>query len=353
MKKDRKKVVVMGGSFNPPTLAHFKLMTGAVDALEADFGLFVPVSDAYLKRKMRKSHPPVVLSPEIRVAMLEAMCSGDSRLHVCEKEIGTIPARTIPTLTALQKENPDAEMYFLMGADKLSLLIHLTANRRLLDDFRVILYSRDGVALEQTLRDNKVFSNYLDRIVILPQPEGIDAISSSIVRERMLSGETSEDLLCPGVWELFKSFTPADFPDVIDSFKGEYAFLSNRFSCRFVWRGLTYRSAEAAFHSSKCTDETERKAYANYSANRAILCGKEQIPYPGWEEERLEIMESILKAKFEQNEDLMSKLAATGNCILINGNKTDAFWGVDLYSWLGENHLGEIIMNIRNKETNR
>ena len=46
-----KRIVVMGGSFNPPTLAHYRLMKEAIVTLNADIGFFVPVSDAYLKRK--------------------------------------------------------------------------------------------------------------------------------------------------------------------------------------------------------------------------------------------------------------------------------------------------------------
>ena len=53
--EEGKRIVVMGGSFNPPTLAHYKLMKEAIDALNADIGFFVPVSDAYLKRKMCQS----------------------------------------------------------------------------------------------------------------------------------------------------------------------------------------------------------------------------------------------------------------------------------------------------------
>lgn len=49
MKERNKKKVIMGGSFNPPTLAHYMLMDYAIDALNAEFGYFVPVSDAYLK----------------------------------------------------------------------------------------------------------------------------------------------------------------------------------------------------------------------------------------------------------------------------------------------------------------
>ena len=141
MKKEKRKIVVMGGSFNPPTLAHYKLMKETVDALNASIGYFVPVSDAYLKRKMRHSHPPIVLSPELRIKMLKEMCI-DERLQVCEKEIGTVEARTMPTLMALQEDYPDAELYFVMGADKFDLLAHLTEKRELLDAFKVVIYSR-------------------------------------------------------------------------------------------------------------------------------------------------------------------------------------------------------------------
>ena len=351
---EKKRIVVMGGSFNPPTLAHYKLMKGAMDALGADMGFFVPVSDAYLKRKMRHSHPPVVLLPELRVKMLQTICAEDSRLQVWEKELTVVAASTTETMQAIQEDNPGAELYFLMGADKLDLLAHLTEKREFLDTFKVVLYSREDDTLGQTLRSHEILSNYQDRIVILPQPEGTEGVSSSLVRERMMNGESSENLLCPGVWELFKAFTPADFPDTINQFRGDYDFLNNRFNCKFIWQGLSYSSAEAAFQSSKCADNAERKVYAGCSADKAAQKGKEQTPYPGWEEEQLGIMESILEAKFEQSPALMKKLADTGNSILVNGNnKQETFWGVDLYSWEGENNLGKLLMKIREKETSK
>ena len=351
MTKENKRIIVMGGSFNPPTLGHYRLMKEAIDALDADIGFFVPVSDAYLRRKMRHSHPPVVLSPELRVKMLQSMCT-DSRMRVCEKEIGTIEPRTVPTLMALQEEYPEAELYFVMGADKLKLLTHLTEKRDFLKSFRVVLYSREGGAINDTLKGDGLLTPYLDHIVTLPQPEGTETISSSLIRNRMLSGESCQDMLWPGVWELFKEFTPDDFPDVINQFKGEYDFLSNRFHCRIEWQGLVYGSAEAAFQASKCSDQSERKVYQGCSADKAALKGKERIPYTGWEDARIDIMKSIIKAKFEQNPALAKKLADTGNSILINGNnKQETYWGVDLYSWQGENYLGKLLMKIREKET--
>lgn len=31
MKNDKRPIVVMGGSFNPPTIAHYRLMKGSVE----------------------------------------------------------------------------------------------------------------------------------------------------------------------------------------------------------------------------------------------------------------------------------------------------------------------------------
>lgn len=324
MKSIVKRLVVMGGSFNPPTVAHYRLMKAAIDVLGAEHGLFVPVSDAYLRRKMRHSHPPVVLSPELRVKMLRVMCDEDASLDVCDIEIGTVEPRTFPTLLALRDEYPDHEIYFLMGADKLGLLANMAERRDFFDSFRAILYSRGEEALEQELMGNELLALNRDRIVILPQPEGTDGVSSSVIRERMLAGESCEGLLMPGVWELFSHFTAADFPDVVNRFKGEYDFLGNRYPCGFVWQRVKYGSVDAAF--------------------RALSAGCRS------QDEMLEFMESLVQAKFYGNPNLMRRLLDTGNRTLINGNqKKELFWGVDLYSWLGENRLGKIIMEIRDK----
>ena len=76
------RIVVMGGSFNPPTVAHQVLMKAAMTAVDANLGYFVPVSDAYLRRKMRYIQQPLILSPELRIQMLNCMCA-DTKMQVC------------------------------------------------------------------------------------------------------------------------------------------------------------------------------------------------------------------------------------------------------------------------------
>lgn len=320
-----KRFIVMGGSFNPPTIAHKLLMQHAIEALGAERGIFVPVSDAYLKRKMSNSHPPVVLSPELRIAMLQSMCK-DSNMSVSDIEIGTYAARTVPTMEALQQQYPDTMLYFVMGADKLRLLYHLIYKKKFLDRFGLILYAREGMDLDEIVRNNHVLASHTDRVVALRQPDGIDHISSSVVRERMLNGTSSQDMLTPGVWELFKDFTASDFPDTINTFSGEYDFLSNLYNCPFVWRGVMFQTAAAAI-------------------------SRAEFAHPDWKHFHMPIVESILRAKFGQNSDLMRRLKATGNSILINGNKgRETYWGVNLYTWKGQNHLGRLLMKIRDKK---
>lgn len=345
-----KTIVVMGGSFNPPTIAHYRLMKEALDAINADVGYFVPVSDAYLKRKMKNCHPPVILPPEMRVSMLESMCAGDSRMEVSRIEIGTIEARTMVTLDTLQEENPEADIYFIMGADKLKLLVHLTESRGFLEQYSVVLFSREDESLQEEIQTNEILSKYEDRILLLTQPVGTSAVSSSVVRKRMLEGEYTQDLLCPGVWEMFKEVRGTHFPDRIIKFAGEYDFLSNSFGCMFVWQGLSYSNVEAAYQSSKYQNAKDRTRLCNCSASKAASIGKDITPYPGWEGERLEIMKSILLEKFGQNPDLMCRLKKTAGLELVNGNsKKNTFWGMDLYSWQGENNLGKILMKIRDE----
>lgn len=105
--KDAEKIVVMGGSFNPPTIAHYKLMKDAMQVVKADLGYFVPVSDAYLKRKMRYNKSANVLSPKVRIDMLQCMCA-DGTMKVSDIEMGTIKARSLETLMAIQEEYPAA-----------------------------------------------------------------------------------------------------------------------------------------------------------------------------------------------------------------------------------------------------
>ena len=69
------KIIVLGGSFNPPTLAHIRLMLSALDQVGADRGIFAPSNNEYVSRKMKRSGTPSeVLTEALRLKMLQRRC---------------------------------------------------------------------------------------------------------------------------------------------------------------------------------------------------------------------------------------------------------------------------------------
>lgn len=137
----------------------------------------------------------------------------------------------------------------------------------------------------------------------------------------------------------------------IDSFRGEYAFLSNFHPCQVYHDGILYPSVEHAFQAAKTLSFGQRWEISQYPADlkgaaRAKRTGKTLVLRPDWSEARVSIMHELVLQKFARHPALRHMLLATGNAELIEGNYWhDHFWGV--CHGTGENHLGLILMDVR------
>lgn len=136
----------------------------------------------------------------------------------------------------------------------------------------------------------------------------------------------------------------------IDSFRGKYYFLSNFFPAEVTYGGITYKNNEAAFQAQKVLDDEGRKAFADLPPKDAKRKGRHVRLRPDWEQVKDGIMEEIVRAKFTQNSQLKDQLLSTGNAQLIEGNTwNDCYWGVDTRTGVGQNHLGKILMKVRDE----
>ena len=130
----------------------------------------------------------------------------------------------------------------------------------------------------------------------------------------------------------------------ITQFRDKYAFLSNFYSAPVYYQGIQFKNNEAAFQAAKCPGRMEE--FSRLSAPDAKRLGRRVSRRPDWETAKFNIMDQICKAKFLQNPDLAWKLVETGSAELIEGNTWgDKIWGV--CNGIGENHLGLILMDIR------
>src|SRR5437868_11939780 len=136
---------------------------------------------------------------------------------------------------------------------------------------------------------------------------------------------------------------------MINSFKGENAWLSNMWPATVMFEGEVYSSAEHAYQASKTLDAEMRKEIAKApDGYKAKKIGRFVNVRPDMKEKRLEIMHHIVLDKFARNLELMNKLLATGDQELVEGNNwNDTYWG--RCSDIGENHLGKILMQVRSE----
>lgn len=137
---------------------------------------------------------------------------------------------------------------------------------------------------------------------------------------------------------------------MVVQFRGKYFFLSNFYERSFIYDGIRYGSVEAAFQAQKTLDVFEREnLFSKATPKEAKYYGRRIKLRPDWEEVKLSIMKDIVREKFNQHEDLKRRLLLdTGNGELIEGNYWgDSFWGINLKTNEGENHLGIILMELR------
>ena len=72
------KLAFFGGSFNPPTIAHYNLIKQALKEYNFDKVYFVPVNDYYKKEKL--------ISIDQRIEMLNLLCKKESNIEVLDIE---------------------------------------------------------------------------------------------------------------------------------------------------------------------------------------------------------------------------------------------------------------------------
>lgn len=199
------RIVVMGGSFNPPTRAHLQLMEAAIEAVDACQGIFVPTAHDYVAKKMKRQKcPQDTLSESIRLAMLESFCKRDRRMSV--SRIRMLKAECgydYEMLEEIQAEFPNAEVFFVTGSDKLYVLSRWHRIDEFLGKFRILVAKRGEDDLDKIKEMRPYLAEHWDRFTVFDVPVNISGISSSAFREKLHNNdERASELVTQEVWEI-------------------------------------------------------------------------------------------------------------------------------------------------------
>jgi nicotinate-nucleotide adenylyltransferase len=178
---------ILGGTFNPPHIAHLVCAEEAAGRIGLARVLLIPARVP--------PHKAVPDDPGIehRLEMCRLAVAGNDRLEVSDLEAARPgPSYTIDTLQELHRANPDKELFLIVGGDVASGFADWREPERVLSLATLAVAARPGTsrgAVEQAL--GAVEGG--ERTVFFDMPE--IGVSSTMLRERVRAGAPTRYLM--------------------------------------------------------------------------------------------------------------------------------------------------------------
>ncbi len=184
MDGSKRKVGILGGTFNPPHVGHLMLAEWAREAAGLDEVLFLPTGSSYMKEESE------IEEGRARLDMVGLSIQGNPYFHASGMEIARGgPTYTYETMEQVRKEHPDWELYFIMGADCLFSIEEWKSPERIFASCRIIASVRDGLPMDR-LKDKRqeLQKKYGAKIQLLNFPS--IGLSSTEIRSRIRAGQS-------------------------------------------------------------------------------------------------------------------------------------------------------------------
>ena len=182
MSQGRRRIGLLGGTFDPPHIGHLLVAINVRAALVLDTVLLVVANEPWQKTTTRR-----ISDPRDRLAMVEAVVRGIDGLEASSIEIDRGgESYTIDTVEQLRVQQPDADLYLIVGADAaagLDTWIRVDELRRLVT---LVIVDRPGAVL---------VADPIGWVVSRVDVPSIDT-SSTDLRDRAIDGRPL-DLLLP------------------------------------------------------------------------------------------------------------------------------------------------------------
>lgn len=179
-----RRIGVFGGTFDPPHIGHLVAALDARAALDLDVVLLVVANVPWQKVGARAITPAAD-----RLAMVRAAVAGTPGLEVSDVELRRGgPSYTADTLADLRRDEPDAELFVIVGRDAAAGLTTWERYREVAEGATLVVVDRPGpeVPLDPAFTWVRVD---------IPELE----LSSTELRERVAAGRSIRFLTPEGV----------------------------------------------------------------------------------------------------------------------------------------------------------
>jgi len=180
-----KKIGILGGTFNPFHNGHLKMAVEAYVELKLDELLIIPSGFSYMKSD------ETIADPMHRLKMAKIAVKKYPNINVSDIEIRREgPTYTCETIKQLRETYPDAEFYFIIGADTLFTMENWKNPRYIFKEVIIAVKQRDHIDGKNIIRQAEYLTDkYKARIIPLPGKKVW--VSSNIIR---YSVETNDSI---------------------------------------------------------------------------------------------------------------------------------------------------------------
>jgi nicotinate-nucleotide adenylyltransferase len=135
-----RRIGVMGGTFDPIHNGHLVAASEVAQSFDLDEVVFVPTGEPWQKSKVTDS--------EHRYLMTVVATASNPRFTVSRVDIDRPgPTYTIDTLRDLHAQRPDAELFFITGADAVAQILSWRDHDELWELAHFVAVSRPGHVL--------------------------------------------------------------------------------------------------------------------------------------------------------------------------------------------------------------
>lgn len=173
----RKKVGIMGGTFNPIHLGHMLVAENAYETFGLDEILFVPSGIPYMKED--------VLDAKTRITMTGIAIEDNSHFALSTIEVERDGnSYSYETIRDLKAANPNVEYYFIVGADSLFKMDKWKCPEKIFKEVTILVAKRlgnDGPELDEKIKElTEKYDAYIRML-----PINCVDISSTNIRDKV------------------------------------------------------------------------------------------------------------------------------------------------------------------------
>jgi nicotinate-nucleotide adenylyltransferase len=185
---------ILGGTFDPPHLAHLEMVRAASVALDLDQVIWVPANKNPLKGRR-------ATAGKLRLEMAQLAAQDHPLSVVSDIEISRGgPSYTVDTLEELLMALPGRTWWVIVGSDSLRTFMDWKNPGRIIDLARIAAISRDRDQVESV---KKLLPPEVSRRVDMVPMDRM-TLSSSDIRADLAVGKSVEHWLSAPVWEYIR-----------------------------------------------------------------------------------------------------------------------------------------------------